>query len=64
MCCSCVPGWKSVDGRGYNIFLLTLGFFVPLLLIVSSSLSKYRYLKQVSVPFIAVNETSRSPVDR
>ena len=45
--CSCVPGWKSVNGRGYNMFLLVFAFFIPLLIMILTSVSKYRYLNKV-----------------
>ena len=44
---SCVPGWKSVNGKGYNIFLLIFAFFIPLLIMIFCSVSKYRHLKKV-----------------
>ena len=46
--CSCVPGWKSVNGRGYNMFLLIFAFFIPLLIMILTSVSKYRYLNKVT----------------
>ena len=47
MLISCVPGWKSVNGKGYNIFLLIFAFFIPLLIMIFCSVSKYRHLKKV-----------------
>ena len=44
---SCVPGWKSVDGVSYNIFILVLGFILPLAILVSTSLAKYNHLTKV-----------------
>ena len=44
--CSCVPGWRSFDGRGYNIFLLVLGFCIPFGIIVCASMAKYRELQK------------------
>ena len=46
---SCVPGWKSVNGRGYNSFLLIFAFFIPLLIMILTSVSKYRYLNKVNI---------------
>ena len=46
---SCVPGWKSVNGRGYNSFLLIFAFFIPLLIMIITSVSKYRYLNKVTI---------------
>ena len=36
---SCAPDWRSQQDKPYNLFLFTFGFFLPLLLIIISSLA-------------------------
>ena len=38
---SCAPSWKFTEDFGYNIFLLSLGFFLPVLIICYTSSSVY-----------------------
>ena len=33
---SCAPSWKSKDDFQYNMFLFTIGFFLPLFVLVST----------------------------
>ena len=36
---SCAPSWSHPDDAPYNIFLFSLGFFLPLIIIIITSLS-------------------------
>ena len=36
---SCAPSWTREEDRDYNIFLFTFGFFLPLAVIIVSSLA-------------------------
>lgn len=46
--CSCAPSWTRPEDRGYNCFLFTLGFFVPVSIIISSSVSIITTIERVS----------------
>ena len=38
---SCAPSWKLPQDFGYNVFLFSLGFFLPVLIICGNSFSVY-----------------------
>ena len=44
---SCAPSWSFASDRSYNLFLFSLGFFLPLFIIISTSISVVRTIKHV-----------------
>ena len=46
---SCVPGWKSDENGSlsYNIFIMVFGFVIPLVILVTTSIAKYKHLQTV-----------------
>ena len=46
---SCAPAWSERDHLGYNLFLFTVGFFIPLCVIITASLAVMVQLRRVSV---------------
>ena len=43
---SCAPSWSEAQDTTYNIFLFSLGFFLPLLIIIISSFSVISIIKE------------------
>ena len=43
---SCAPDWREAEDVPYNVFLFTAGFFLPLSVIMVSSLTVARILRQ------------------
>merc|ERR1712126_243747 len=46
---SCAPSWTLPSDKSYNIFLFTLGFFLPLFVICATSLSVIKNVKHVNI---------------
>lgn len=46
---SCAPSWESTENFGYNVYLITLGFFLPLAIILYTSASVIYNMKEVRV---------------
>lgn len=46
--CSCAPSWKKPEDAGYNLYLFSLGFFLPMGIIIVSSVSILLTIKKVS----------------
>ena len=44
---SCAPSWKSKDDFPYNMFLFTIGFFLPLFVIMITGLKIVQIIKKV-----------------
>ena len=48
---SCSPAWSSdsAEDRSYNLYLFSLGFFLPLALLLSTSAAALSAIKTVSL---------------
>ena len=46
---SCAPAWSEREHLGYNLFLFTVGFFIPLCVIIAASMAVMVQLRKVSV---------------
>ena len=46
--CSCAPSWKKPEDASYNLYLFSLGFFLPMGIIIVSSVSILSTLNKVS----------------
>ena len=57
---SCAPAWSERDHLGYNLFLFTVGFFIPLCIIVTASLAVMVQLRKVCIFFGSVKEPKES----
>ena len=49
---SCAPAWREREDVGYNLFLFTVGFFVPLIVIISASVVVMVKLRKVGRCFV------------
>ena len=45
---SCAPSWKTNDDFSYNMFLFTVGFFLPLSILIITGLTIVKTIKKVS----------------
>ena len=45
-CTSCAPSWTFPSDKGNNLLLFSFGFFLPLLIILSTSISVVRTVSQ------------------
>ena len=43
---SCAPSWRDSQDRSYNIFLFSTGFFLPLIIIFTTSLTVILTIRQ------------------
>jgi hypothetical protein len=48
VCFSCAPAWKDADSQSYGIFLIILGFILPLLIILYTSLTSVMTISKVN----------------
>ena len=46
---SCAPSWKNPEDAAYNLYLFSLGFFLPMGIIIISSVSILSTIKKVSI---------------
>ena len=46
---SCAPSWKRPEDMGYNLYLFGLGFFLPVIIIVASSVLTLSTIYMVSL---------------
>ena len=44
---SCAPAWKHPDDLSYNLFLFTVGFFLPLSIILGTGVKILVIIKKV-----------------
>ena len=44
---SCAPSWKHPDDLSYNLFLFTVGFFLPLSIILGTGVKILVIIKKV-----------------
>ena len=44
---SCAPTWREQEHLSYNLFLFIVGFFIPLLMIIVTSLGVLYILRKV-----------------
>ena len=51
-CISCAPAWREREDVSYNLFLFTVGFFVPLTVIISASVAVMVKLRKVGRCFV------------
>lgn len=60
---SCAPDWRKAEDVPYNVFLFTAGFFIPLSVIVVSSLTVASILRKTTTS-IASTEIKAAAVRR
>ena len=60
---SCAPDWREAEDVPYNVFLFTAGFFLPLSVIIVSSLTVASILRQTTTS-IANTEIKAAAVRR
>ena len=49
---SCAPDWREAEDVPYNVFLFTAGFFLPLSVILVSSLTVASILRQTTTSIV------------
>ena len=60
---SCAPSWRNHSDIPYNIFLFSLGFFLPLAMIILSSLSVIFILRR-NVSTLTSKDVKKSALER
>ena len=48
---SCAPSWKTKDDFSYNIFLFTIGFFLPLFILMITGIKIVNIIRKVGHNF-------------
>ena len=49
---SCAPSWKTKDDFSYNIFLFTIGFFLPLFILMITGIKIVNIIRKVGHKFL------------
>ena len=60
---SCAPSWSDTQDTTYNIFLFSMGFFLPLIIIIFTSLSVIMTIKQ-NISTIISSDIRRAAMKR
>jgi hypothetical protein len=60
---SCAPSWSDKEDTTYNIFLFSVGFFLPLVIIITTSLSVIRSIHQ-NISTIISSDIKKAALDR